>query len=178
MRSRYQTRRGISLAETVVSTLLIGFVLVSTLTIVAPLTRSNTVHANSLVATNLARELSDEIATKAFIDSSPDSQDALGFDAGDSTFLRSTYDDIDDYHKWSSSPPKHSLGGIYTSMTGWTREVSVDHVMITEPSKDSPTYTGLKRVTVIVYKDGTALASMTTLHSSTADTLGFAGPTR
>lgn len=178
MRSRYQTRRGISLAETVVSTLLIGFVLVSTLAIVAPLTRSNTVHANKLVAANLARELSDEIATKPFIDDSPDTQDAIGFDDGDSTLMRTSFDDIDDYDKWSSSPPKHSLGGIYTTMTGWTREVSIDHVDIAEPSKDSPTYTGLKRVTVTVSKDGIILATDITLHSQTADTLGFAAPSR
>lgn len=170
------SRRGITLAETIISTLLIGFVLVSTLTMVAPLTRSNTVHANKLIAINLASELSEEIATKLFIDTVPDSNDALGLDADDSSFFRSTYDDVDDYNKWSSSPPKHSLGGSYTIMSGWTREVTVVHAVIEKPMDDSPTYTGLKRVTVTVYKDSTLLATITTLHSQTADTLGFATP--
>ncbi len=170
------SRRGITLAETIISTLLIGFVLVSTLTLVGPMVRSHTVHANKLVAANLANELSEEIATKLYIDTVPDSRDALGLDADDSSFFRSTFDDVDDYHKWSSSPPKHSLGGSYTSMTGWTREVSVAHADLTDPSLDSPTFTGLKRVTVTVSKDGTTLATVTTLHSYTADTLGFATP--
>lgn len=176
MKNSFPSRRGITLAETIVSTLLIGFVLVSTLSLVGPMVRSNTVHANKLVAANLANELSEEIATKAFIDNAVDSIDDLGTDADDSTFFRTNYDDIDDYDKWSSSPPKHSLGGIYATMTGWTREVSVVHADISDPKSDSVAYTGLKRVTVNVYKDSTLLATVVTLHSQTADTLGFASP--
>lgn len=173
MNKHYQSRRAITLAETVISTLLIGFVLVSTLSIVGPLVRSNTVHANKLVAANLANELSEEIATKLFIDPAVDSVDAIGFDADDSTFLRANYDDIDDFDKWESTPPKHSLGGSYTRMSRWTRSVRVVHAQLSDPSKDSVTNTGLKRVTVTVAKDGTVLASISTLHSQAADTLEF-----
>lgn len=176
MKDSFPSRRGITLAETIVSTLLIGFVLVSTLSIIGPMVRSNTVHANKLVAANLANELSEEIATKLFIDNAPDSIDVLGLDADDSSFFRTNYDDIDDYNKWSSSPPKHSLGGTYATMTGWTREVSVAHADINDPKSDSISYTGLKRVTVTVSKDSTPLATVVTLHSQAADTLGFASP--
>lgn len=174
-KSRY-IRRGITLAETIISTLLIGFVLVSTLSLVGPMVRSNTVHANKLVAANLANELSEEIATKSFIDTEPANVDGLGIEANDSTLFRTNYDDIDDYNKWSSSPPKHSLGGIYAGMSDWTREVSVAHAVMKDPKTDSLAYTGLKRVTVNVYKNGTKLATVTTLHSQAADTLGFATP--
>tara|TARA_R110000744_G_scaffold292121_1_gene402698 strand:- start:1517 stop:2050 length:534 start_codon:yes stop_codon:yes gene_type:complete len=173
MKHHCQSRRALTLAETVISTLLIGFVIVSTLQLVAPLVRSTAIHADRLLAANLANELSEEIATKLFIDPAADSEDAIGFDAGDATFMRMMYDDIDDFDGWSSSPPKNSYGGAYSTMKEWTRSVKVSHVTLANPTNESVSNTGLKRVTVIVSKNGTVLSSVTTLHSQAADTLSF-----
>jgi len=173
MRHTHQTNHAFTLVETVVSMLLVAFVIVSTLSIVGPIARSSTVQADKLVAANLANEMAEEIGSKLFIDPAAESQDALGIDKDDSVFIRSMYDDIDDFHGWSSSPPKNSFGGPYTSMKEWTRSVTVMHVMLADPSAESKTNTGLKKVTVEVSKNGTVLSSISTLHSQAADTLGF-----
>jgi len=173
MQDQYTSRKAITLAETVISTLLVGFVLVSTLQIVGPMARSTTVHADRIVAANLANELSEEIATKLFIDPNAASQDDIGIDADDAVSNRRSFDDIDDYNAWNSSPPNISSGSSFINLSGWARSVTVVHAQLADPSQDSPTYTGLKRITVTVSKDGTKLAQITTLHSQTADDLGF-----
>ena len=123
------TRRGISLAETVVATLLIAMVMVSTLQIVGPIARSTTVHADRLIAADLASEMIEEIATKAFVDPNSASDDDIGFDKDDSFTKRSQYDDIDDYNGWSSSPPMLSNGVTNYALSDWTRSVKVGSAM-------------------------------------------------
>ncbi len=168
-----QSRRAITLAETVISILLISFVLASTLQIVGPLSRSSALQADRLVAANLASELAEEIATKQFLDSNAASPDDIGIDGDDSVFTRSNFDDIDDYHGWSSSPPKMSYGVTNSSLNGWTRTVDVKHVLVNDPGTTSGSYTGLKKIIVRVYKDGVLLADTRSLHSHAADNLGF-----
>lgn len=166
-------RRGISMAETIVATLIIGLVLVSTIEIVGPMVRSTSVHADRLVAANLANELSEEIATKAFIDTVPDSDDDLGPDAGERPAVRADFDDVDDYAGWTSTPPMLSSNSSMTSLAGWTRAVKVTHAQLSDPTSDSGTNTGLKRVVVVVSKNGVTLAEVTSLHAQAAESLGF-----
>tara|TARA_R110002096_G_scaffold173781_9_gene348933 strand:+ start:125109 stop:125633 length:525 start_codon:yes stop_codon:yes gene_type:complete len=166
----YKSRRAITLAETVISMLLVGFVIVSTLSIVGPIARSTTVHADRLIAANLANELSEEIASKLWTSPINDDIDFIGPGAGET---RLTYDDIDDFHGWSSSPPKNSYNGPYSTMKEWTRSVKVAHVLLEDPTIESKTYTGLKRVIVTVNKNGTDLASISTYHTQAADALSF-----
>ncbi|MDF1808462.1 MAG: hypothetical protein P1U42_02070 [Phycisphaerales bacterium] len=162
------------MAETIVSTLIIGFVLVGTLQIIGPMIRSSTVHANKLIATNLANELMEEIITKKFTDPDEDAGDLLGVDTGERAENRNDFDDIDDYQSWTSTPPKLSTNQTNTAIPGWTRSVKIVHVEISDPSVDSASATGLKKITVTVSKDGTQLASIVSLQSSSADSLGFA----
>ena len=158
------------MAETIVSTLLVGMVLVGTIQIVGPTVRSGTVMADKVVASNLARELSDEIATKYFKSTVEDDLDFIGTESGAS---RRFFDDIDDYHGLSNTPPQLSNERTLTQLAGWTRTVKVAHADLNNPSVDSGAYTGLKRVTITVRKDGVTLAEMVSLHSHAADQLGF-----
>ncbi len=167
---RSNLRRGITMAETIVSSLLVGLVLVGTIQLVAPIVRSGSVMSDKLVASNLARELSEEIGTKFFTSQSVDDVDQIGADAGDT---RATYDDIDDYHRLNNSPPQLSDGRVMTHLGGWARIVKVTHVELADPDAESATYTGLKRVSVTVTKDGVTLAQDVTLHTHAADQLGF-----
>ncbi len=173
MRTGLIVRRGISMAETVISILLVGFVLVSTLQIVAPMSRSTSVHADRLVAANLAIELTEEIATKRWTSPSLDDPDSIGPEVGES---RATYDDVDDYDDWSASPPVLSTGQDNLALTGWTRRANVDHVLMSDASTISGSYTGLKRITVIVLKGDVELARIESLHTDSADSLGFVVP--
>ena len=158
------------MAETIVSTLLVGMVLVGTIQIVGPTVRSGTVMADKVVASNLARELSDEIATKYFKSTIEDDLDYIGTESGGS---RKDYDDIDDYHGMSNTPPELSDKSKLKNLDGWTRSVKVSHADLNSPGVDSGSYTGLKRVTVTVQKNGVTLAEVVSLHSHIADQLGF-----
>lgn len=158
------------MAETIVSTLLVGMVLVGTIQVVGPTVRSGSVMADKLVASNLARELNEEISTKYFTSPLLDDVDSMGAAVGEN---RSTYDDIDDYHGVSNSPPQNSAGTPMAHLSGWSRVVKVVHVDLDDPSVESGSYTGLKRVTVTVSKDGVQLAQVVSLHSHSADQLGF-----
>jgi len=161
------------MAETVISTMLVGFVLVSTLQIVGPMVQSTSLHADRLVAANLANELSEEIATKRYTDPNFVSGDAIGVDDSERTAVRADFDDVDDYHAWASTPPKLSTDQSNLFLGGWTRSVKVEHVLVNNPVLTSATNTGLKRVVVWVSKDGVTHATVISLHSESADTLGF-----
>ncbi len=166
-------RRAIALVETIIAMLLITFVLVSTIQIVAPLARTSTVHADRLVAANLASELAEEIATKAFAEAGAGDTDYLGPGVDERPDNRLDFDDVDDYHGWSASPPRNSKNEPYTNLAGWTRSVNIAHADPANPAVESPTYTGVKRVTISVHKNATLLEQITTLHTDAADTLGF-----
>ena len=161
------------MAETILSTVLVGFVLVSTLQIVGPIVQSTSVHADRLVAANLANQLAEEIATKVFTDPQVDAIDAIGVDDAERAANRTDFDDVDDYHGWSSSPPKISSDQTNFALGLWTRSVKVVHVELNDAQTVSATNTGLKRVTVVVSKNGVELAKVESLHSKSADTLGF-----
>lgn len=170
---RSTARRGITMAETIVSTLLVGMVLVGTLQVVGPTVRSGSVMADKLVASNLARELTDEISIKNFQSPHSDDLDHIGTESG---APRSNYDDIDDFHGSSHSPPQCSNEKVMANLIGWTRTVKVVHADLSDPSVDAGTYTGLKRVTVTVQKNGVTLAQVVSLHSHAADQIGFVLP--
>jgi MSHA pilin protein MshD len=163
-------RRGITMAETIVSTLLVGMVLVGTIQLVAPIIRSGSVMSDKLIATNMARELSEEIGTKLFMSPSSGDVEFTGPEAGET---RAIYDDIDDFHGINNSPPVLSDGRVMTHLGGWARVVKVTHASLADPSADSGIYTGLKRVTVSVTKDGVTLATDVTIHAHAADRIGF-----
>lgn len=170
MKRMNTSRRGITMAETIVSTLLVGMVLVGTIQVVGPTVRSGTVMADKVIASNLARELSDEIATKYFTSPETDDLEFIGEESGKN---RDKLDDIDDYHGLSNSPPELSDESELKNLDAWTRSVKVSHADLNNPSIDSGTYTGLKRVTVTVQKNGVTLAEVVSLHSHIADQLGF-----
>ena len=134
MKQMITFRRGITMAETIVSTLLVGMVLVGTIQVVGPTVRSGTVMADKVIASNLARELSEEIATMYFTSPDTDDLDVIGKDSGEGN--RKKFDDIDDYHGLSNSPPELSDKSKLQNLSGWTRSVKVVHADLNNPSID------------------------------------------
>ena len=126
--------------------------------------------ADKAIAANLANELSEEIGSKLFQEPAAADVDSLGADFGET---RSTYDDIDDYQGMTNTPPQLSDSTKLTNLANWSRVVRIDHVSVNDPSAQSAVYTGLKRVTVTVNKNGVELASIISLHAHAADQIGF-----
>jgi type II secretory pathway pseudopilin PulG len=155
-------RRGLSLVEVVFATMLVGVVLVGAMDLLGSVIRGRTSTADAAQAEQLAQQLMVEILNTAYQD---DTLPLFGPELDETLGLRSTYDDVDDYHNWS--PP--SLLGLddnpVVNSTGWQREVTVEWVNPANPALTSLTDLGLKRITVTVKHDGQVVTRLVALRS-------------
>jgi len=117
-------RRGNTLIEVVVSTVLVGVVLVAALETVGSSARSQRKSASVAEAWALAERYAAEIMAKPYED--PQGNAVFGTEPNDGAVLkRDDLDDIDDYHNWAESPPKSSGGVTLAGYAGWTVRVTV-----------------------------------------------------
>ncbi|MGE0607929.1 MAG: hypothetical protein AB7O62_12615 [Pirellulales bacterium] len=133
--------------ECAFSTVLVGALLVASLKCVTATTQSRESVATQRQATGLAEQLMMEIYQTNYVDSG--SSPTFGPETGESTGNRSAFNDVDDYHNWSESPPKSKSGTAISGYTGWTRSVAVAFVQRSSLNT-SGSETGLKRITVTV----------------------------
>ncbi|UCD30779.1 MAG: PKD domain-containing protein [Planctomycetota bacterium] len=96
----------------------------------------------------------------------PNTEGALGRDIGEGTTSRAHYDDVDDYHQWSSSPPQHKNGSAILLTENYTRSVEVCWVHPSDLSQSIATATGVKRIDVKVSCNGTPVATLTAFRTS------------
>ena len=148
MPSRIHRRNGLTLVEVMVSTLLVGVVLVAAMNTVGGVLKTRNIAVEVQVGPALARNLMSEVLQNAFTD--PEEPDGpIGTDTGESGATRADFDDVDDYNGWNSSSPVKSDGTSLGYGDGWQRQVSVSFVnpdTLTTSGSD----TGLKSVTVTV----------------------------
>ena len=145
-------RRGLTLVEVSVSTLLVGLILVAGLKSTGAVIHGRDNIAAKLDSVGLAHELLSEIVALPYED--PDEElPTIGLDTGEGLTpnLRSDYDDIDDYDSWSAIPPRHrGSAAPRNDFTGWQRDVQVDYMDPNAPTTTSLTDQDLKRITVTV----------------------------
>lgn len=67
---------------------------------------------------------------------------------------RKLYDDVDDYYRWSASPPQNRDGTAAIDQSGWQRTVIVRYVMPDDLSSVVSWDTGVKRIEVQVTHNG------------------------
>ncbi len=171
----WRSRRGLSLAEVVVSTLLVGLLLTAALTSVGAAARSTLAAAEESEAVALARQLLDEITALPYED--PDQLPEFGLESGETgpAGARTFCDDVDDYRNWDDSPPKDREGTEIPGYTGWKRTAHVeklhadDHKVMPDSRSDS----GLRLVTVAVI---TPSGKTTTLQAYRVETGGSLQP--
>jgi hypothetical protein len=100
----------------------------------------------------LARLLITEILRQSYQD--PDGTPVFGREADESATTRAAWDDVDDYHGLSETPPVARDGTALSSSAGWKWTVRVEWVDATDPVTVKGTESGAKRITVTVtYKD-------------------------
>ncbi len=76
---------------------------------------------------------------------------SIGPDFDEVTSTRVDFDDVDDYHGWSASPPQFRNGTALPDYNGWTRSATVEFSNINAPGgKAAGSATGAKRITVTV----------------------------
>lgn len=109
----------------------------------------------------LAEDLAAEIDELPFQDPGISSGlSSIGPGSSETGATRELFDDADDYHDWSSSPPQQKDGTVIASAAPLTRSVQVEWVELSNPLQTTSLKTGLKRFTVTVSLDEGPLAEI------------------
>lgn len=152
-------RPGFSLLEAALSSVLVGVLLVAAMRTVAASAVSQRLASEQAVAQALAEGLLAEILPAAYRE--PDGSARFGTETGEATSSKATFDDIDDWHPWSESPPKQPDGTPLADLDGWSRRATVDWVAPHDLNTALQVETGVKRITVVVSHRGVDVCTRT-----------------
>lgn len=115
-------RRGFSLVEVLVATVILGIGMAALMTAMAANTRTNTEGQSVTQAVFLAQELREYTLTLPFADPTPgDAGSPPGVDPYDG----GTIDDLDDLMDRTFSPPLDGQGGSHYELQGWSQTVTL-----------------------------------------------------
>lgn len=155
---RSSLRRGFSLVEVAVSTLLVGVVLVGAMNLLGSVVRGRANMADRDRATLLAEELLSEVLENAYEDElkelgvfGPESEEVSG--------TRELFDDVDDFHSWDKTPPQYRNGDPMPNLANWRRKITVDYVDPNDLTTTAGNDQGVKRITIEVYNNSTLSAT-------------------
>lgn len=149
----HKLRKGITLLEVVISSLLISLLTIGALKTTGGALRTWYQVSSQYDETILAGQLLEEILQTSYED--PDETPEFGRESHEtqSPSNRLEFDDTDDYDNWSESPPKTKDGTALAGFTGWIRSVDIKKLSDSSPEgniADGATDQGLKRITVTV----------------------------
>jgi hypothetical protein len=156
-RNNRASRRGLTLAEVVISTFLVSVLMLAALGSVGIAARTYRTSAVQMDGADLAGELLAEILARSYED--PQTPGAgFGLDAGESSSTnRTAFDDLDDYHGYVENTIRDRVGAPIPNYSGWTRSVVVERVSASDPnvvlSSGAPD-SGLRRIRVTATKPG------------------------
>ena len=151
-------RRGFSIVEAVIATIVVAIMLVAALSTVGA---SRFVQHQAYQAERgrmLAQQLLAEIVQRPYQD--PNEPLAFGCEATESAATRTDFDDVDDYDGWSASPPEKRDGTPLTNAAGWTRTVTVQWIDPLNPGQVEAAESNAKRIEVVASYDGIPQATL------------------
>jgi hypothetical protein len=157
-------RRGFGITEVIASTAIVGVMIVAALNAAWMVTRTQRLNADRLTGPGLARDLLAEIMSMPYEDPQ-NPGGANGVDSGETSGTRSTYDDVDDYHGWSSSNGVTRAGTARTGYTGWSHSVTVTWAERVSGTTFTTYDTNLKRITVTVTSPTSTVTQLVGLRS-------------
>jgi hypothetical protein len=152
-------RRGVSIVEVAVATLLTGVLLVAALQAAGQSLLAQRQTADRSLGHLLAQGLLNEIRALPYCEPGTD-EPTLGTDTGENAGARTTLDDVDDYHGLVENPPKARDGTSLGNVSGWTRSVTVAWVAANDFST-AASASGAKRITVTASYNGNPVATAT-----------------
>ena len=141
-------RGGVTLVEATISVVIVAVMIVMGLHTFGSVARGREVVAGRYSGSALACQLMSEIAQCRYDE--PDGGGTFGPEPSEAGGTRAAFDDVDDYHGWSATPPQARDGAALSDLAGWRRSVTVEYVDRANPDQARSTDTGLKRVTVTV----------------------------
>lgn len=142
------SRSALGLVEVMVSTLLVGVMIVASLESVGAVFTTHRLNADRLTGPNLAMELMTEVLSMPYEDLDT-SGTTIGTEAGETASTRADFDDVDDYDGWDNTGVEAKDGSLKSDFSAWRRQVGVAWVNVATGADDTAD-TGLKRITVTV----------------------------
>lgn len=155
--ARPDARRGISYLEVAISLLLVSTVLLASLRTLEQSRRSQDANHDRQKGDLLVQDLLSEIMRQAYRE--PSETPTFGPETSENIGNRSGFDDVDDYHNWSRSPPERKSGLPLSGYEGWRREVQVQWVDPGDCNSPVGSDQGLKKITVTALRHGRVVAS-------------------
>ena len=150
-----KNNQGLSFLELLIALMIFSIAILGIFEIFPVALNAQLKASQEIIATNLARALMAEIMAKDFVD--PDEGGTtIGLNANEFINVRTTLDDIDDYHLWNETPPKNlnNLGMDGTDgrpdYSDFTRSVSVVFCVVSGTITCPGAGTDYKQVTVTV----------------------------
>lgn len=156
-------RRGFSLLEVVVATLIVGVMMVAALESLGALARGRSYIAERSRGWTLAQDMMAEVLDRHYEE--PDDTPSFGTEGAEASGNRSDYDDTDDYHGWVASPPQSKDGTVMSNLTGWERRVTVERVKADSLHAVTSSDQGVRRITVEVRRDGATIVTLVTFRT-------------
>jgi hypothetical protein len=144
------------LVEVVVSTLLVGVLLVASTKTVGAVFRTRRVNAGLTEREVLAWQLMAKILTARYEDPEEtvvpigDPANPLGRESGEGNAPYGSFDDVDDYLGWSRNPPENGDGFALGGYDGYTRSVDIQRVQPDTLQVSAANETGAKLILVTV----------------------------
>lgn len=150
-------RGGFSYLELLLAGAIIGSALTAAGILMGTLARGQHTLAFQSQARCLAHSLLQEVLTRQYAD--PGGGSGFGLDADELASDRSTFDDVDDFHGYSESPPTLADGSAIDGFDDFGWVVKVEWVsMLSYPGGVVGSDNGLKHVVVTVMHDGVEVA--------------------
>jgi len=152
----YRRVQGFSQIEVAASTALMGVIMIATTTAIAASRRRATAEMNRLQGQLLATELLTEILSLPAYD--PQAATApltLGRETGETNGnIRTNWDDVDDYHNVTESPPKSRSGTDIPGFTSWTRSTLIERMKSNDWTQTNANYASVYKITVTLSRNG------------------------
>jgi len=162
-------QRGFSLVEATLAIVVVGGLVVASLSALGGLGAARLVLSDRAYAQAIAAQWEATVKTAAYAD--PQSPAASwGVDAGESVSDVSTFDDVDDFGGYLEKNPSGPDRKPAAPGDGWKVEISVAAVRVNAGSIAAASGDqGLKRVTITVTRSGKVLATRAFVRTSSWD---------
>ncbi|QYK49234.1 MAG: hypothetical protein KF838_05125 [Phycisphaeraceae bacterium] len=163
------TRRGFSLVEAMLALVLASGALLAALSVVGAAARAEA-HATTRATGDalVAEVMADVLATNF---EQPGLIGSFGRNASESSVTsRSGFNDVDDFHNWTETPPLDYDGSVRDDLVGWQVGIRVERVSLANPNGVVVSYDSrVKRVTVTASYKGKVVASQTAIRTGAWD---------
>lgn len=158
VRRNRKSRLGISQVEVAVSTVIVGVLMVASLSTIAASRKSQIAESDRVRGLAIAEAMMTEITQLPMRELPCDY--GFGMGADELGPNRVNLDDIDDYRDLVDSPPKTKDGTLLTGYGNLSRRVAIDRVRSSNWTVVGTTYEGVYRITIRVLRGTTEVCRL------------------